>query len=216
VCRATGVGSVSYWKNKEGEALEKKVGYGSFKRCEVAHGMPWSVDQPYWELVRRLLGVSGSPTTVYIAENAMLLQAPIHQNFQNYMLYFDPGFVLRRRTVGGVHLSDISEIIHVRQGVSTIDGRFLDLPILPCQTNPSVPDVKYAYFLLHKLIGDIVYMAGGAETLGLDEFGLDEDPWTSTHLVSELSLPALDDELYRIQVLRQPVIDNPPARIAIY
>jgi len=146
----------------------------------------------------------------------MLLQAPIHKNFQNYMLYFDTGFVLRCRTVGGVHLSDISEIIHVRQGVSAIDGRFLDLPIIPCQTKPSVPDVKYAYFLLHKLIGDIVYMAGGAETLGLDEFGPDEDPWTSTHLVSELSLPALDDELYRIQVLRQPAIDNSPARIAIY
>jgi len=118
--------------------------------------------------------------------------------------------VLRRRTVGGVHLSNISNIIHVRQGVRAIDGRFLDLAILPCQTTsiPSVPDVEYAYFLLHKLIGDIVYMAGGAETLGLDEFGPDEDPWTATHLISELSLPALDDELYRIQDLRRSVIDN--------
>ena len=116
-------------------------------------------------------------------------------------------------------LSDILGIMHVRQGVHVIDGQFLDLPILPCQTKPSipsVPDAEYTYFLLHKLIGDIVYMAGGAETLGLDEFGPDEDPWTSTHLVSELSLPALDDELYRIQVLRQPAIDNSPARIAIY
>ncbi|KZP23632.1 hypothetical protein FIBSPDRAFT_858191 [Athelia psychrophila] len=54
-------------------------------------------------------------------------------------------------------------------------------------------------------------MAGGAETLGLDEFGPDEDPWTATHLVSELSLPALDDALYRIQIqdLRQSAIDNP-------
>ena len=119
--------------------------------------------------------------------------------------------MLRRRTVGGVHLSNISNIIHVRQGVRAIDGRFLDLAILPCQTTsiPSVPDVEYAYFLLHKLIGDIVYMAGGAEMLGLDEFGPDEDPWTATHLISELSLPALDDELYRIQDLRQSVIDNP-------
>ncbi|KZP23601.1 hypothetical protein FIBSPDRAFT_858145, partial [Athelia psychrophila] len=54
-------------------------------------------------------------------------------------------------------------------------------------------------------------MAGGDETLGLDEFGPDEDPWTATHLVSELSLPALDDALYRIQIqdLRQSAIDNP-------
>ena len=101
-----------------------------------------------------------------------------------------------------MHLSNISNIVHVRQGVVAIDGRFLDLPILPRQTTPSaspVPDVEYSYFLLHKLIGDVVYMAGGAETLGLDEFGPDEDPWTATHLVSEFSLPILDDKLYCIQ-----------------
>jgi len=80
----------------------------------------------------------------------MLLQAQVHENFQDFQLYFDPGFVLRRRAVGGVLRSDILSIIHVRQGVQAIDGRFLDLPILPCQTNPSVPDVKYRYFLLHK------------------------------------------------------------------
>jgi hypothetical protein len=118
-----------------------------------------------------------------------------------------------------VHLSNISKIIHVRQGDSAIDVRFLNLPILPCQTNtsiPSVPDIEYTYFLLHKLIGDIVYMAGGAETLGLDEFGPDEDPWTAAHLVSEVSLPNLDDELYRIQDLQQSVIDNPQHSVAVY
>jgi hypothetical protein len=46
VCRVTGVASVSYWKDREGEALEKNVGYGCFMKCEVAHGIPWSVDQP--------------------------------------------------------------------------------------------------------------------------------------------------------------------------
>jgi hypothetical protein len=46
VCRATGVASVSYWKDREGEALENNVGYGCFMKCEVAHGMPWSIDQP--------------------------------------------------------------------------------------------------------------------------------------------------------------------------
>ena len=46
-------------------------------------------------------------------------------------------------------------------------------------------------------------MAGGTETLGLHEFGPDDDPWMATHLVSELSPPALEDELYRLQDLQQ-------------
>ena len=121
--------------------------------------------------------------------------------------------MLRRRPlVGAVDFSGILSTVHVRQGVPAIDGRFLDQPILPCRTNPSipsVPDVEYAYFLLHKLIGDIVFMAGGGVTLGLDEFGPDEDPWTAIHLVSKLSLPALDDKLYRIQELQQSAIDDP-------
>ena len=46
VCRVTGIASDSYWKDREGEALEKNVGCGCFMKCEVAHGMPCSVDQP--------------------------------------------------------------------------------------------------------------------------------------------------------------------------
>ena len=120
--------------------------------------------------------------------------------------------MLRRRKLNNIHLSNILSIVHVRQGVAAIDGRFLDLPILPCQTDTSispVPDVQYSYFLLHKLIGDIVYMAGGAKTLGLDEFGPDEDPWSAVHLVSELSLPALDNQLSRIQDLRRSPTTTP-------
>ena len=115
-----------------------------------------------------------------------------------------------------MELSTIRSIVHVRQQVPAIDGRYLDLPIIPCQTNTSVADVQYSYFLLHKLIGDIVYMAGGADTLGLDEFGSDEDPWTATHLVSDSSLPALDDELYRIQDLRQSTLESPQPSVAVY
>jgi hypothetical protein len=59
-------------------------------------------------------------------------------------------------------------------------------------------------------------MAGGAETLGMDEFGPDEDPWTATHLVSEFSLPALDDILYRIQDQQQSVSYSSLLRSDIY
>ena len=46
VCRVTGVASDSYWRGRDREAREENVGYRCFLTCEVAHGMPWSVDQP--------------------------------------------------------------------------------------------------------------------------------------------------------------------------
>jgi len=65
VCRVIGVASDGYWRNREGEALKSNVEYRCFLMCEVAHGMPWSIDQPvrnvyvcmlsftecYWQLV---------------------------------------------------------------------------------------------------------------------------------------------------------------------
>ena len=110
MCRVTGVGSLSYWADRGEEAKEKNVGSSYFMRCDVAHGMPCIVEQPvrdvyarmlslaychprlqYWELIRRLLGVSCPFSNVDIPQNAMLLQAPIRQSLQDFELYFDPG-----------------------------------------------------------------------------------------------------------------------------
>lgn len=46
VCRVTGVASESYWADRYTEARRKNVGYGAFAGCQVAHGMPWNVEQP--------------------------------------------------------------------------------------------------------------------------------------------------------------------------
>jgi hypothetical protein len=89
-------------------------------------------------------------------------------------------------------------MVHVRNGFQEFEARFLDLPIVPSAPS-SIPSPKYVYFLLHKLIGDIVWMAGGAETLGEDEFLDNDDPWTESHLVSPFSLPFMDEKLEHLQ-----------------
>ena len=87
---------------------------------------------------------------------------------------------------------------HVRQGVRAFDGGFLNIPITtPEPSTIGGPD--YVYFLLHKLIGDIVWMAGGAETLEENEFQDGDDPWTESHLVSPFSISFLDERLERLQ-----------------
>jgi hypothetical protein len=48
----------------------------------------------------------------------------------------------------------------------------------------TIPGPDYRYFLLHKLIGDIVWIAGAAECLGLDALERDDDPWDGTHIVA--------------------------------
>jgi hypothetical protein len=77
--------------------------------------------------------------------------------------------------------------VHVRQCVRALDGGFIDIPIT---TSPpsTVRGPDYSYFLLHRLIGDLVWMAGGAETLAENKFQDDDDPWTESHLVSPFSI----------------------------
>ena len=41
-----GIASESYWADRFTEASNKNVGHGSFAAFEVAHGMPWNVEQP--------------------------------------------------------------------------------------------------------------------------------------------------------------------------
>jgi hypothetical protein len=126
VCRVTGVASDSYRRGRGGEALEKNVGYRCFLMCEVAHGMPWSVDQPVRnvyvcmlslaERYRRLvlgayskaLGRIWSVYQCRYSTNAMLLQAPIHKNFQNYKLYFGPGVCSSSSLSKGIFILFIS------------------------------------------------------------------------------------------------------------
>ena len=86
-------------------------------------------------------------------------------------------------------------IPHVRQGVRAFDGGFLSVPItIPGPSTVRGPD--YVYFLLHRLIGDIVWMAGGAETLEENKF---QDDWTESHLVSPFSISSLDERLECLQ-----------------
>jgi hypothetical protein len=71
--------------------------------------------------------------------------------------------------------------VHVCQGEHS-RWQFLNIPIttplLSTPLDPTVPGPDYVYFLLHRLIGDIVWMAGGAETLGQYKLQDDDDPWT--------------------------------------
>jgi len=88
--------------------------------------------------------------------------------------------------------------VHVRQGVRAFNGGFLSIPI----TTPEPSTIRgpdYVYFLLHRLIGDIIWMAGGVETLKENKFQDDDDPWTESHLVSPFSISFLDKRLERLQ-----------------
>jgi hypothetical protein len=91
----------------------------------------------------------------------------------------------------------MSIVIHVRDGHIS-HGDIFDRAILGGDyTNIAGPE--YRYFLLHKLIGDIVSAADTAECLGLDALEQDEDPWDGTHIVAPFSLPIIDDKLKQVQ-----------------
>jgi hypothetical protein len=117
-------------------------------------------------------------------------------------------FTLRRRETRQAIVNEINLIVHVRDG-GFATGNIIDRAILGGDYT-TIPGPDYRYFLLHKLIGDIVWMAGAAECLGLDALERDDDPWDGTHIVAPFSLLDIDSMLSQVQVERTSRIDNAP------
>jgi hypothetical protein len=68
--------------------------------------------------------------------------------------------------------SNLMSISDVRTGVWVVDVHFLDREITPSTI------LHPRSGLLHRLIEDILWLAGGANKLGGGELLYDDDPWT--------------------------------------
>jgi len=106
--------------------------------------------------------------------------------------------VIRGRT-GAADPRPLLESVQNNRRISCArPGEFLDIPIRP-RFDTTIPDIAQRYFVLHKFIGDIVWMCGGAEPISDDEEDDDDEM-----VVTKLNISSL------FRKLRSPAMDLVP------
>ncbi|KAE9405882.1 hypothetical protein BT96DRAFT_1060589 [Gymnopus androsaceus JB14] len=108
--------------------------------------------------------LTGIPTDNWEAdgiENAFLIQASLHKLFGAFQLYLE--FIIRARTGAADPLFDLAAVVNDQRRICDEPGALIDIPLRP-RRNETIPDIRMKFFVLHKFIGDIVWMCGGAGT----------------------------------------------------
>lgn len=89
-------------------------------------------------------------------------------------------------------------IVNDRYRPCSVPDEFLNTPVRP-RVNSTIADIHPKYFILHKFVGDIVWMCGGVEPVSDDEEDDEENM-----VVSDINISTL------IEKLRSPTMDLVP------
>ncbi|KAE9397517.1 hypothetical protein BT96DRAFT_1020774 [Gymnopus androsaceus JB14] len=96
-----------------------------------------------------------------------VIQASLHDLFGAFQLYLEWIFI-RARTGAASPLFDLRAIVNDQEGICHQPGVLIDCPLRPRHNN-TIPDIDQKFFVLHKFIGDIAWMCGGADPGSDDE-----------------------------------------------
>jgi hypothetical protein len=103
--------------------------------------------------------------------------------------------IIRGRTGAGDPGLFLEMIVNDRYQRCALPGEFLDTAVRP-RSNTTIADIDPKYFILHKFVGDIVWMCGGAEPVSDDEEDDEEDKVVADTnidiLLEKLRSPAMD------------------------
>ncbi|KAJ7900577.1 hypothetical protein B0H14DRAFT_3852382 [Mycena olivaceomarginata] len=103
--------------------------------------------------------------------------------------------MIRGRTGAGNPRPFLQTIVNGRLQLCAEPGEFLDAPVRP-RSNTTIADIDPKFFILHKFVGDIVWMCGGPEPVIDNEEDEEEDMVVSDTnigiLLEKLRSPAMD------------------------
>ncbi|KAJ7463411.1 hypothetical protein B0H11DRAFT_84402 [Mycena galericulata] len=106
--------------------------------------------------------------------------------------------IVRGRTDAGDPELFLQMIVNDRYRLCSLSGEFLDAPIRP-RFDTAIADIDPKYFILHKFVGDIVWICGGPEPVSDDDEDDEEDK-----IVSDINIGRL------LETLRSPAMDLVP------
>ncbi|KAJ6596578.1 hypothetical protein B0H10DRAFT_2197134 [Mycena sp. CBHHK59/15] len=116
-------------------------------------------------LVEAFTGIKCEGWVADSIENAFLAQPQVDELFGSFQIYLEwmanGQIIMRDRTGAGDPELFLEMIVNDRYRLCALPGEFLDTPVRP-RFNTTIADIDPKYFILHKFVGDIVWMCGGA------------------------------------------------------
>ncbi|KAJ7248556.1 hypothetical protein B0H12DRAFT_1072604 [Mycena haematopus] len=197
-CRLTGVAS-----SEDPEELDRleQAGKVICQKLQVVHGLPFQMGDTSFVLVEALTGINCNDWSADCAENAFLAQPPVHELFGSFRTYFEwtPSneIIIRGRTGAGKPDRYLHSFNNDNYCMCSQPGQFIDTPLRP-RFDTEIADIDQKYFILHKFVGDIVWMSGGPEPDSDDE---EED---EEKVVSDANIGLL------LEKLESPIMDFVP------
>ncbi|KAJ7366739.1 hypothetical protein DFH08DRAFT_174478 [Mycena albidolilacea] len=198
-CRLTGVGRVKSRATAEELMRRRQARQATIDKLQVVHGLPFQMGKTSFALVEALTGIKCESWVADSIGNAFLAHPQVHGLFGSFRIYLewkaDGQIFIRGRTGAGDPELFLEMIVNDRHRMCDQAGEFLDTPVRS-RFNPAIADIDQKYFILHKFVGDIVWMCGGAEPVSDDEEDDDEDMVVSDinidTLLEKLGSPAMD------------------------
>ncbi|KAJ7719930.1 hypothetical protein B0H16DRAFT_1474656 [Mycena metata] len=162
---------------------------------ELVHGLPYAAKPRAFAFLTALTGIRCDDLTADCVENAFLCRVDtLHYLFSRFELYLecrggDHDLVVRSR--GDVSLLLLGSFISARDGHCQFGTTLLDRPLCPPH-DASIPDIDPKFFVLHKFIGDIVWMCDGPPD---DEYEEKEEEIEKTRVLSDDNFDELVEKL---------------------
>ncbi|KAJ6598212.1 hypothetical protein DFH09DRAFT_1131272 [Mycena vulgaris] len=164
-------------------------------KLEVVHGLPYQMGETTFGLVQVLTGIEfpADDWKPDVPQNAFLAQPAVHVIFGAFRIWLDftpDGIFIRARDGQGTPLLELTSVINDRRQCCDLPNEFIDQPIRPIYDS-NVPDLDAKFFIVHKFVGDIVWLSGEAEPESDDEEDDDDDEM----VVSDANIVDLDEKL---------------------
>ncbi|KAJ7222455.1 hypothetical protein GGX14DRAFT_388258 [Mycena pura] len=183
-CRMTGVKrSPASWTTEELDRWNRERPV-IVPKLEVVHGLPHQMGETTYGLVKALTGIE-FPVDEWnpdVPQNAFLAQPMVHSIFGEFRIWLDftsngqrvgrqfKQIFIRGRDGPGTPFPALSGVMNnCRQSCGRLN-EFVDRELQPTH-DPIIPDLDKKIFILHRFVGDVVWLSGGAEPTSDDEDG---------------------------------------------
>ncbi|KAJ7222379.1 hypothetical protein GGX14DRAFT_428595, partial [Mycena pura] len=172
-CRMTGVKRIPSNLTTEERNRVLRERPGMVGKLEVVHGLPYQMGETTYTLVKALTGIN-FPVDEWnpdVPQNAFLAQPMVHSIFGEFRIWLDftsNGIFIRGRDGPGTPLIALSLVVNNRRQFCDLPNEFVDRELQPMHDR-NIPDLDKKIFILHKFVGDIVWLSGGAEPESDDE-----------------------------------------------